>query len=303
MKKSDHKNIWHEILSMPELKYDLLNKHVANIARKSTFIDIETSLIEGYMFRSGNQFIPAANMKGTTKLLTAAWGTLYDMLEEGEGGMLYFGNHHSSTFKKDPLNDVELLEHIWHVLDESDVIIAHNARFDRGWIMGRFLELGWMLPSKFSVICTLQMLNGFNLSSKKLDELAQTLIGSRKLETTTDLWIRCNNGDRKAFEKMQDYNIGDIYDTLFKMYLRIAQYNPDYGIDMTDRTKDYPQCKVTGDRLEVVGEWYNRSNGNSYEVYLNPNNGIQYRNRYMIPSTNRYRKSAKMYQYLLKHHV
>lgn len=58
-----------------------------------------------------------------------------------------------------------------------------------------------------------------------------------------------------------------------------------------------------GDSVEITHEWYNRSNGNSYEVYLNPNNGIQYRNRYMIPSTNRYRKSAKMYQYLLKHHV
>lgn len=303
MNKQQTNNVLNDILSMPKLKLNLKNEHIANIAKKVTFIDIETSINEGYMFRSGNQFIPACNMKGTTKLLTAAWGSLYDMIVEGEEGQYYFGNHLSSKFKSNPLDDTDLLELLWGVLDKSDVIVAHNARFDRGWIMGRFLELGWKLPSKFSVICTYQMLRSFNLSSKKLDELSQTLIGSAKLDTNTDLWIRCNKGDKSAFEEMQTYNIGDIYNTLFQLYLRVVQYAPDIGVDMTNYSLRKPQCKVTGDLLEKTGTWFNRSNGNEYETYINPKNGIQYRNRYLMSNTTRYKPNSKMHCYLLKHHV
>jgi len=271
-------------LKMPELKFNFRDSHIRRVAKKVTFLDIETSLVDARVFRTGKQQVNASQLTSQTRILTVAGGSLYDLVTKGEEGMWSCSNHRSSTFNKNPLDDTEILATVWEVLDQSDVIVAHNAAFDRGWLMGRFLELGWRLPSRFYTFCTYRNLTPFNMTSKKLDELSQNLIGTKKLPTDMSLWMRCSEGEKKAFKEMEEYNIGDVYNTLFKVFMRTAYYNPIKAIDFSNPDIKIPTCKVDGTKLKYVGEYLNRRNGLSYHLYRNPRSGTEYVDRYNIRS-------------------
>ena len=272
-------------LKMPDIEFDLSNQHVIDTMQKVTFLDIETSLLDARVFRTGKQQINANQLRNTTKILTVAGGSMLDLYTKGEKGIWGVGNHQfKKRFKADPLDDTETLERVWHILDQSDVIVAHNARFDRSWLLGRFLELGWKLPSRFSTICTYRNLHQFNMTSKKLDELSRNLINTKKISTDFSLWDRCSNGEKAAFDEMLKYNKGDIGQTLFKVYLRTCQYNPQLSVDMTDHSLELPQCRVTGDLLEDYGTHVNHTTGLEYYLYQNTKNGLIYRDRYTTDS-------------------
>lgn len=262
-------------------KLNLNNEFVSNKMKDVQFLDIETSLIDARLYRPGTQFIGAHQTQTYTKLLTVAGGTMHDLYTKGEDGIWSFSNHHDKkAFKKDPLDDTFVLKRLWDILDKADVIVAHNARFDKSWVLGRFVQLGWKLPSKFSTICTYQGLRRYNFTSKKLDRLSRQLLNTQKISTTFDLWDRCSNGDVEAFEEMLEYNRGDIYDTLFKVYMRTCSYFPDYCVDLTDYSKGVPLCKVDGKKLKKTGVHLNRMRGLKYYTYTNPRLGIEYISRY-----------------------
>ena len=266
--------------NMPELKINLKDPHIRDLSKRVLFIDIETSLVDARVFRTGLQKINANQLKSRTNVLTVAGGSLYDMLTKGEEGMWSCSNHRSSTFSKNPLDDTEILADVWEELDRAEVVVAHNASFDQSWLFGRFLELGWKLPSKFFLFCTYQNLRPFSLTSKKLDELSKSLVGKKKLDTTLDLWMRCSDGDKTAFSEMEEYNLGDVYNTLFKVWLRTAYYNPHKAIDFSNPENGKPQCRVDGSLLEPAGTYLNKRNGLLYNLYRNPKAGIMYIDRY-----------------------
>ena len=274
-------------IEMPEFKPNTDRPHVQNMMKKTVFVDIETSLIRAYTFRTGLQGINVdAVVEGDqTKLLTAAWGTWWELYHGGKEDVISVGNHHrKAAFKKDPLDDTYVLRKLWKVLDEAEVIVAHNAAFDRGWIEGRFMDLGWKQPSKYYVYCTFRTLHGLNGISKKLDYLSQKLIGTKKVSHEgLPLWIGCSNGDVASFEKMEEYNIGDIYDTLYKVFMRTALYvNRIKAIDLGGQGI---YCSVTGHPLELLEESYrNRLTGLLYNVYRNDFYNLEYRDRYNIRS-------------------
>ena len=265
---------------MQNLKLDLRDPYIKDLTKRIQFIDIETSLITAKVFRTGTQFVQASQLTDTTKILTVAGGSLHDMITKGEEGVWSCSNHRSSTFKKDPLDDSEILATVWDILDQAEVIVAHNAVFDKGWLMGRFLELGWQLPSRFFLFCTYQNLRPFSMTSKKLNELSQNLIGSKKIPTDMELWQRCSRGEVAAFKEMERYNIGDIYSTMFKIWERTAYYNPRKAIDFSNKSSMDIQCRVDGKYLLEIGIHRNRNNGLSYNLYKNPRSGIQYIDRY-----------------------
>lgn len=284
-------------LKMPLLKYNVKNNHVAKVMKEVEFLDIETSINPVWSFRTGNQFITIDQMEDSTKILTVAGGSMYDLYTKKKKGVWSVGNHHfKRQFKKDPTDDTELLRRVWSVLDRAKVVVAHNGRFDEGWLRGRFLELGWKQPSRFSLVCTYQGLRNYNMSSKKLTFLSQKLCGTDKIPTEIALWIECAKGNVKAFEEMEKYNIGDVYDTLFKVYMRTCQYYPDYCVDMTNYDLGFAQCRVTGYVLKTLPDfWTNHTTGLQYALYHNPKNGLIYRDRYNV-------NSKKAYTGRVRHH-
>lgn len=286
-------------LKLPPVEFNIATRHVKQVMKKVQFLDIETSLCLATVFRTGTQFIGMDDLESDTRILTVAGGSMYDLYTKGEKGIWAYGNHQNrSAFKEDPHDDRFVLEKVWKILDKADVVVAHNGRFDKGWILGRFLELGWKLPSRFSLVCTYQGLRDYNMTSKKLDYAATRRVGTRKITTDKELWRRCYRGERKAFVEMMEYNKGDIYDTLFKVYMNDCQYYPDKCVDMTNYELGYPQCRVTGHRLVDHGTWRNHGTGNEYYLYKNEYNGLIYRNRGMITKDGR----GKWQDFRLVHH-
>lgn len=281
-----------------KIKLDIERPFIKSKAQSVQFLDIETSLINARIYRPGQQFVGAHQTSSCTSLLSVAGGTMYDLLTKGRDGIWSFSNHHDETaFAKNPLDDTFVLSRLWDICDKADVLVAHNASFDESWILGRFLQRGWPLPSKFSLVCTYRGLSKYAFTSKKLDQLSRQLVGSKKIPTDFSLWDRCSDGELKAFQEMEEYNRGDIFPTLFNVYMRTAMYYPDYAVDFVDYSLEEPQCKVTGEPLEWLDAVYtNRSNGCKYQLYFNPVLGITYRDRYNLDS-------SKAFKGFIRRHV
>jgi hypothetical protein len=274
-----------EDLRLPKLNFCVKNKKVVDKMKSVQFLDIETSLINAMVFRTGLQDISADQLTSSTRVLSVAGGSLYDLFTKGEEGVWGKGNHNFKSFKEDPLDDTELLRYVWNILDKASVVIAHNARFDQGWLFGRFMELGWKLPSKFSLICTYRNLHDVTLTSKTLNYLSKTLAKTEKIKTNIDLWLRCSKGDTKAFEEMLTYNKGDIYPTLYQVYIKTCMYYPDKAVDLSDYTSAIAQCKITGEKLQKLDKkHFDRTTGLLYYIYRNTSNGLLYRDRYNTTS-------------------
>src|SRR5579872_2275261 len=83
----------------------------------------------------------------------------------------------AKQFKKDPTDDKKLLETLWELINEADIIIAHNGdEFDIKKINARFALHGMTPPAPFKTIDTLKMARRyFNFTSNKLGDLAKFL--------------------------------------------------------------------------------------------------------------------------------
>lgn len=129
------------------------------------------------------------------------------------------------TFEKDVKDDREMVEELWKILDECDIFIAHNARFDKGWANQRFAFHGMLPPSPYIVIDTLaEIKSAFSLPSNALEAATNYFQLERKRHHEgITLWIRCCKGDVTAFEEMEYYNIGDI-PTLEGLYLKVRPF-------------------------------------------------------------------------------
>ena len=62
---------------------------------------------------------------------------------------------YKKVFKKDSTNDEELLKDLWKILNEADIIIAHNGdEFDIKKINARFVFHGLTPPAPYKTIDT-----------------------------------------------------------------------------------------------------------------------------------------------------
>lgn len=116
-------------------------------------------------------------------------------------------------------DDYNLVSSLWDYLHEADIVVAQNAKFDRGWFNQRCVVHGLNPPSPYKLVDTLQMLKkNFALPSNSLGAAAQYFdLTRKKSHSGIDLWIRCMNGEREAFDEMLDYNDGDVV-TLEELY-------------------------------------------------------------------------------------
>ncbi len=199
--------------------------------------DVETSYTISYHFGRFKQFISPTQVIQEPYLLTFAGKWLHNTAIFSRKLPDY-----TQEFERDHTSDRLLVEDLWKVLDECDIFIAHNARFDRGWANQRFAFYGMQPPSPYITIDTLAALKeAFSLPSNSLEAACNYFeLESRKLSNEgARLWKRCMEGEVAAFEEMEEYNIGDI-PTLEEMYLtvrpfmrkhpNIALFHPDQSV-------------------------------------------------------------------------
>lgn len=133
-------------------------------------------------------------------------------------------------YKKNKENDREVIKALWKLLDEADIVIAHNGdRFDIRKSNARFIAHGLGPPSPYITIDTLKIARKyFKFDSNKLDELGRHLKIGRKVHTGgMKLWFDCMSGDLTAWRKMIRYNKQDVR-LLQDVYLKLRPWHENH---------------------------------------------------------------------------
>ena len=144
-------------------------------------------------------------------------------------------------------NDKRITESLWKLLDEADMVVAHNGkRFDIPKMNSRFIIHNLPPCSPYKQIDTKEIsAKVFGFSSNKLDALATYFGFPNKDETDFTLWKRCLEGEEEALEYMEKYNKKDVL-ILEKVYLKLRPWttrHPNSGLYIDS---DRPVCPVCG---------------------------------------------------------
>lgn len=155
----------------------------------------------------------------------------------------------------DPFNDEALVKKLWSLLDEAEVIVAHNVNgFDKKMANAFFLRHGLTPPCWYKAFDTLQVARrNFKLDNNKLDYLGKLLCGEGKTETTyADCWYDMFYGTPKQKKRanalMKDYNKNDVV-LLEKIYYKLLPYADTHPNMALAAGVDYicPRCGFEAD--------------------------------------------------------
>lgn len=149
------------------------------------------------------------------------------------------------SYHKHMEDDSKLVKDLYKILDEADVVIAHNGdKFDIRKTYARFIKHGLTPPSPFKSIDTLKAARRFfKFESNKLDALARYLgVGKKLAHTGFDLWRRCMTGDVHAWNKMKQYNRHDIV-LLERVYKKLRPFITNHpNLDVYQNIGACPAC-------------------------------------------------------------
>lgn len=164
-------------------------------------------------------------------------------------------------------NDKRIVEDLWKLLDEADIVIGHNSdNFDIKKMNGRFIKYGLNLPSPFRSIDTYKAARKrLNLSSLKLGFIAEYLGVSEKQDTNFQMWVDCLAGNQDQLNKMARYCDQDVK-VLEDVYLQLRPFiqpHPPIGFNIETDISHCPACG--SDDLKQEGTY--TTNVNQYDAY------------------------------------
>lgn len=177
----------------------------------------------------------------TSPLVAYSWGpkfesNLIEVIEQSQVlsfSAKWLGGKHITKgmpdykgYRKDILDDSEVVSEIWDLLDEADVVIGQNCRdFDIKVVNARFLYHGMNPPSPYKLVDTkVEAKKYLRLPSNSLDDLSAFFgLGRKEEHEGFPLWKRCIAGDPSAWKKMLSYNKNDVLLTE-KLYLKLRPF-------------------------------------------------------------------------------
>jgi uncharacterized protein YprB with RNaseH-like and TPR domain len=146
-------------------------------------------------------------------------------------------------YKSNLENDKKLAKALWDVLNEADVVVAHNGdAFDLPKANTRFISHGFKPPKPYKTVDTLKIARrAFKFDSNKLDDLGRYLGIGRKLPNTGfHLWRGCMTGDADSWKLMKEYNKQDVI-LLEKVYFLVRAWGNTYPV-VNQGTSTCPRC-------------------------------------------------------------
>jgi hypothetical protein len=165
-------------------------------------------------------------------------------------------------------DDKRICSSIHELLNEADVVIAHNGQsFDIPKMNSRFIINGLPPTLPYTQIDTLLVARKrFSFSSNKLDALAGYFGIDCKIDTNFELWKGCLDGDIESLKYMETYNKKDV-EILEETYIRLKPWilnHPNVSLynDLQEK-----QCTSCGSiHVEEIDKLYYTSVG-AYRMY------------------------------------
>lgn len=183
---------------------------------KVLIFDIETSPMKAYVWRRWKVTVSLEHT--ISEWFTICWSAKW----------LYSNEVMSDCLTPEEIkheDDKRIVESLWKLFDEADIIVAHNATgFDVPKMNSRFIIHGLNPPSNYFTVDTLNVAKKtFGFSCNKLDALAGYFGIPHKLDTDFELWKNCLEGNQEALDYMVSYNKKDV-EILESVYLRLRPY-------------------------------------------------------------------------------
>nr|DAK73792.1 MAG TPA: DNA polymerase B [Caudoviricetes sp.] len=205
-----------------------LNQRASNYMKKDLrrkakvlAFDLEVSPNLGWFY--GQYEVNPVKIENPPILLSVSWKWLGD---KGRPKCLTIND----CATVDPYDDSLLVRELWKMIDEAEIIVAHNLAFDEKMSNAFFLRHGLPAPSWYKGFCTLKTARRyFKLDNNKLDYLGKLLCGNtgKTAITHADVWYDMLHGNkqekRKASDLMKEYNIVDV-ELLEKIYNRLLPF-------------------------------------------------------------------------------
>jgi len=207
---------------------------------KILLFDIETSPLQIYAWQTYQT--NALAVIENVKLLSVAWKWL------GQKKIDYVGRPDFTLYDTDPSDDYAVVSTLRDLLDEADVVVAHNGDgFDIKRTNARIIVNELDPPSPYVSIDTLKVARRhFKFDSNRLNDLGRELgVGQKLTHTGFDLWKRCLDGDLTAWATMKKYNIQDVQ-LLEDVYLKLRPWiegHPNMGLHFEECV--CPNCGST----------------------------------------------------------
>ena len=191
-------------------------------------LDIETSPIEAYVWGLYDQNISHNHIIKDWEILCVCYRKLgVKEPTRISTALEYLKNPQDAKKLGEPMTHQQLAQRLWEVLNDADIIIAHNGiKFDNRKIRAKLKLAGLPPPRPYKVFDTLKVCrSNFGFTSNRKDYLSKVLGGDGKLDTGgMKLWIDCLNGDFDAWQKMIDYCGVDL-DELERIYLEVRAWD------------------------------------------------------------------------------
>jgi len=172
---------------------------------------------------------------------------------------------HKAKWKKDPEDDIKILESVWEMLDEADYVLAHNVNFDVKTLNSRFIQQGMQPPSSYKLMDTLRMAKqNFRFTSNKLSFIGKAITDDAKMdpggfETWKDI---CLNKSTKAFDHMMSYNIQDVI-LLEEVYNKLRAWDKKHANLANSGDLEEVTCNVCRS-TEIAKNGYYYTNSQKY---------------------------------------
>lgn len=192
-------------------------------APRVLLLDIETKPIRAFVWQVWDVNVALNQIEEDWSILSyaAKW------LNEPESKMFY----EDVRKEKDYCNDKKIMQGIWDLLDEADIIITQNGKsFDEKRLNSRFLTHGMPKPSSYRHIDTKRLAKKhFHFTSFGLDYMSSLLCKKyKKLKHAKfpgqALWTECLKGNKEAWNEMEVYNKHDVL-TLEELYNVMAPWD------------------------------------------------------------------------------
>ena len=225
---------------------------VRSAAAKILLFDLETAPNLGYVWAKWEQDV--IDFEKGWYVLSFAYKWL------GEKTIITHALPDYKTWKRDKEDDYELVQELWRLFDEANIIVAHNGdAFDIKKSNQRFIVHRLGPPSPYKSYDTLKAARRIaSNNSNKLDDLGAVYNLGRKLpHTGKHLWFGCMKGDNAAWKTMRAYNAQDVA-LLEKLYLLLKPWDKSHpNINIFSRVlKACPSCGQQ--KLNKRGFEYNK---------------------------------------------
>lgn len=182
--------------------------------------DIETAPLKAFVWKIWEENVGLNQIVSDWHLL--AWAAKW--LDEKP--ILY----RDQREEKNVENDRKILEGLWRLLDEADVVVTQNGKkFDQRKVNARFAIHGLGPPSPYKHIDTRELAKRhFDFTSTSLEYLSDKLCKSHRKEKSRkfvgfELWSECLKGNLEAWREMEKYNKADVLATE-ELYRKLAPW-------------------------------------------------------------------------------